>query len=178
MWWGDLPRDAQSAQRTHHLVCCVEEWPHFFTSTRYLNVVHKQRGPIEIPVDIARKAPFCSDTASTNTAGSRCMRTRILPRSHLSISRTSLSSHLANICSAQSQSLSGFAACHGLGAAADRCLKPHALQEMGGCLCRDALLAKTRCRLHRRFASVLLFPCGCVPGHVHVSTAMIRSIRS
>ncbi|CAJ1392266.1 unnamed protein product, partial [Effrenium voratum] len=32
------------------------EWPHFFVSTRYLNVLHKQRGPIDIPQDIARKA--------------------------------------------------------------------------------------------------------------------------
>ncbi|CAK9041162.1 unnamed protein product [Durusdinium trenchii] len=47
-------------------------WPHFFTSTRYLNVLHKQKGPIEIPRDIARKAKgednwSMDDNASTDS---------------------------------------------------------------------------------------------------------------
>lgn len=48
-------------------------WPHFFTSTRFLNVMHKQRGPIEIPRDIARKAKeedqwAWDDTSSCDSA--------------------------------------------------------------------------------------------------------------
>eukprot|EP00439_Symbiodinium_sp_Y106_P001616 s6111_g1.t1 len=46
---------------------CGGEWPHFFTSTRYLNVVHKQRGPIEIPVDIARKVHEDEDTSTESS---------------------------------------------------------------------------------------------------------------
>lgn len=36
-------------------------------STRYLNVVHKQRGPIEIPVDIARKVHEDEDTSTESS---------------------------------------------------------------------------------------------------------------
>ncbi|CAJ1329612.1 unnamed protein product, partial [Effrenium voratum] len=46
------------------------EWPHFFVSTRYLNVLHKQRGPIDIPQDIARKAKeeYYDDSSSEESA--------------------------------------------------------------------------------------------------------------
>ena len=48
-------------------------WPHFFTSTRFLNVMHKQKGPIEIPRDIGRKAKeedqwAWDDTSSSDSA--------------------------------------------------------------------------------------------------------------
>ncbi|CAE7282589.1 unnamed protein product [Symbiodinium natans] len=46
---------------------CGGEWPHFFTSTRYLNVVHKQRGPIEIPADIARKVTEDEDSSTESS---------------------------------------------------------------------------------------------------------------